>query len=66
MKTKEELLLEINNSSQEELVRMAFGYLKVKDHIESNLISNKEERTREKMRLLIAKRTLERFYNSYL
>ena len=66
MKTKDELLLEINNSSQEELIRMAFTYLKVKDHIEYNLTSDKEDRTREKMRLLIAKRTLERFYNSFI
>jgi hypothetical protein len=65
MKTRDELLSSVNSLSEDELKRMAFTYLQILDHIDYHLNSGKEERTREKMRLLIAQKNIQRFYNNY-
>ena len=65
MKTRDELLSSVNSLSEDELKRMAFTYLQILDHIDYHLNSGKEERAREKMRLLIAQKNIQRFYNNY-
>lgn len=66
-KSREELIEQINLSSLEDLKKMAYGFLRIKEHIwrEFSQIDNSESRRREKSRLKIAQKHITNWYNEY-
>lgn len=67
-KEKSEILKEINLLSHDELKRLAFAFLRIKEHIwQENISPSKSEeyRKREKLRLKIAQKHITTWYNEY-
>jgi hypothetical protein len=66
-KSREDLLQQINYSTEEEVRRMAFAFLRIKEHIwrEFETLDDSESRKREKFRLKIAQKHITNWYNEF-
>jgi DNA repair photolyase len=67
-KSKEDLMNEINSSTEEELKKMAYGFLRIKEHIWrefANADDTSESRRRERSRLKIAQKHITNWYNEF-
>jgi DNA repair photolyase len=66
-KSKEDLLEQVNSSTDEELRRMAFAFLRIREHIwrEFETLEKSESRKREKSRLKIAQKHITNWYNEF-
>lgn len=68
-KTKEEIISFLDSCPQEDLKKMAFTFLRIKEHIwrEFEQCGNEyEKRSRETMRLKIAQKHINNWYNEYI
>jgi hypothetical protein len=63
MKLKKELFKEIDSHSDNEIKRMAFVYKRLTEHL--LLAGEKETRTREKARIKIALKLIDKWSNEY-
>ena len=67
-KSREELIEQINLSNLEDLKKMAYGFLRIKEHIWrefANADDTSESRRREKSRLKIAQKHITNWYNEF-
>jgi len=66
-KTKEDILNILNSLSEDDIKRMAYSFLRIREHIwrEFDDSINSEKRTREKLRLEIAKKYITKWSQEY-
>jgi hypothetical protein len=67
-KTREQLASEVDSLSDQDLKKMAYVFLKIKEHIWrefSDPSNDSESRRREKFRLKVAQKHITNWYNEY-
>lgn len=60
---KEDILFTLKNSSQKDLEQMSFAYIRIVEHLTSS--AKEELRVREKARIKIALKHIDKWFNEY-